>query len=139
MGFKGDLILKKISAKRYKVWKRFSYTSKKGEKFIVPKGFKTDGASIPRIVWPLIGSPFTGRYSQAAVLHDFLYYTQMTTRRKADRIFLEAMGVLKVPFWKRTIMYLAVRVAGWIPWYNYYENKSRKSNRYNSCGISYLL
>lgn len=81
----------------------------------VPKGFITDGASIPKIFWSFIGGQW-GKYGYAAVLHDFLYHTKIYTRKKSDQIFLEAMGVLGVPKWKRLLMYFAVRLAGWHPW-----------------------
>lgn len=83
----------------------------------VPKGFMSDGASIPKIFWSLIGGP-TGKYFYAAILHDYLYYTKTYKRWKADKIFYEAMGVLGVPNWKRSIMHLAVRLFGFIPWKN---------------------
>ncbi|EOV0254218.1 DUF1353 domain-containing protein, partial [Salmonella enterica] len=34
------------------------------------------------------------------------------TKKEADLIFLDGMTVLGVPKWKRTVMYLAVRVFG---------------------------
>ena len=81
----------------------------------VPKGFITDGASIPKFAWSIIGSPM-GKYSAAAVVHDFLYHTKKYTRRKSDAIFLEAMKVLGVPWWKRKVMWLSVRLVAWISW-----------------------
>ncbi len=81
----------------------------------IPKGFITDGASIPKIFWSIIGGPW-GKYGYAAVVHDYLYHTKKYTRKKSDQIFLEAMKVLGVSWWKRRIMYQAVRWAGWIPW-----------------------
>ena len=84
----------------------------------IKKGFKTDGASIPKPFWSLIGGPL-GRYAPAAVPHDRLYRFQTRSRREADRIFLEAMDVLGVPWWKRRSMWLAVRVAAWRPWNRY--------------------
>lgn len=77
----------------------------------VPAGFETDFASIPRIMWPVIGHP-AGRYAQAAVLHDFLYRAHIFARKRADDLFLEAMEVLGVPFWQRWAMWVAVRVGG---------------------------
>src|SRR3954451_307848 len=35
-----------------------------------PKGYRTDGASIPWPLWSFVGSPFTGRYVKAAIIHD---------------------------------------------------------------------
>jgi len=78
----------------------------------VPKGFLTDFASIPRILWPVL-PPF-GRYSPAAVIHDYLYFTKHRTRKEDDAIFLEAMTVMKVKWWVRQAMYRSVRMFGWI-------------------------
>jgi hypothetical protein len=85
----------------------------------VPQGFETDGASVPKCLqWVL--PPF-GKYGQAAVVHDKLYTdAQITvdgkniniTRARADSIFLEAMGVLKVSSLVQNAMYLAVRLFG---------------------------
>ena len=87
----------------------------------MPIGFVTDGASIPRFAYSLIGSPWGGRYSPASIIHDYLYFIQKYSRRKSDRIFLDAMKILEVPLWKRQLMYLAVRFFGWKAW-----NKHRK-------------
>ncbi|EAA9295481.1 DUF1353 domain-containing protein [Salmonella enterica subsp. enterica] len=76
----------------------------------VPAGFITDLATIPRIFWSLM--PPDGKYAKAAIIHDYLYDNALRTKREADRIFLDGMTVLGVPRWKRTIMYLAVRLFG---------------------------
>ena len=78
----------------------------------VPKGFVTDLASTPFFVWSL-GFPKWGRHSKAAVVHDYLYQSKLRSRAMADLIFLEAMCVLRVPLWKRILMYMAVRIIGW--------------------------
>lgn len=39
--------------------------------FTIPAGFICDGASIPRLMWTVVGSPLTGDYRRAAVLHDY--------------------------------------------------------------------
>jgi hypothetical protein len=69
-------------------------------RIVVPAGFRTDFASIPRLFWPLIGHP-AGRYAQAASLHEWLYRNHLVSRAESDRIFHEAMGTLGVPAWKR--------------------------------------
>lgn len=79
----------------------------------VPKGFVTDGASIPRVFWNIL-SPF-GDYFGAAVIHDFLYskFNKDFSRDEADAIFLEGMTASGVPFLRRTTIYTAVRLFGW--------------------------
>lgn len=82
----------------------------------VPPGFVTDGASVPRVFWALL--PAWGRYSRAAVVHDYLCerinagdpLQFAASRRVADGIFLEAMSVCGVSFPVRVLMWLAVRV-----------------------------
>jgi len=95
---------------------------KSSDEFVlVRRGFKTDFASIPRIAWPIIGHP-AGRHGKAAVVHDFLYQypddgvDKPRKRRRCDQIFLEALTVLGVGWWKRSAMYFAVRVGGWGAW-----------------------
>lgn len=89
----------------------------------VPIGFKSDGASIPQIAFSLIGGPWTGRYAKSALIHDYMYWEHTYTRYKIDRMFLEMMTILGVPWWRRWLMYQAVRLFGWIPWRNYNKKK----------------
>ena len=92
-----------------------------GEKIVVPKGFITDLASVP---WPAsLIIPKSGRFNSAAVLHDFLYFTKLFSRKKSDLIFYQAMQVLGVPLLKRWLMHKSVRLFGWLAW-----NKHRKRN-----------
>ena len=72
----------------------------------------TDFASVPRA----LRASFSLRslYSDAAVLHDFLYWTQACTKAQADNLFLIAMQETGVAAPEREAFYLAVRfVGGW--------------------------
>lgn len=86
---------------------------------VVPAGYVTDFASIPRLAWTLIGPPL-GRHARAAIVHDWLYDTNgdwgRFSREQSDEIFLEAMEVLNVPALKRSIMFRAVRLGGASGW-----------------------
>lgn len=115
--FTEPLTVTKIGPRLWRVERQFTYFvgSEDSEEFvIVPVGIITDFASVPRAFWIIF--PPDGEYTQAAVLHDFLYRDQRYTRAKTDHIFLEAMGVLDVNWIKRRTMWLAVRSFGWIPW-----------------------
>lgn len=109
--------------------KEFGYDVGKegsGETISVPVGFLTDFASIPRPLWWLF--PRWGRYGNAAVIHDYCYWEQHYSRKRADEIFLEAMAVLKVSSITRHTMYLAVRLFGCIAWWlNRYKKRVGKS------------
>ena len=83
----------------------------------VPAGLVCDGASIPRLLWWFIGSPFTGRYREAAIFHDAYYKEHCgRTRKQVDKMFYEKMRQDGVGWMKANSMYYGVRVFGWKPW-----------------------
>jgi hypothetical protein len=79
--------------------------------FVVPAGFRTDFASVPRIVVWLI--PRFGRYTLAAVLHDWLVGTGIdsgaVSARDADGLFRRVLRELGVPPVRRWLMWTGVR------------------------------
>jgi hypothetical protein len=82
------------------------------EDFEVPVHQGTDFASVPRVfVWFI---PRYGRYTKAAILHDYLCSVAVPAGRisriDADGIFRQAMRELGVPFLRRWIMWAAVRL-----------------------------
>ena len=85
-----------------------------GDIINVPIGTYTDFASIPRSLWAVF--PRWGKYGNAAVIHDWMYWDQSRSRKEADDIFLEGMEVLEVPAWKRKTIYRAVRMFGGFAW-----------------------
>lgn len=122
------LTVTKISARKWKVEREFTYYvgTEEGKGITVHKGFETDFASVPRIFWIIF--PPDGSYTQSAVLHDFLYYYKLYTRKRCDTIFLEAMGVLKVRWWKRRLIYRAVRLGGWWGWNKHRRNEHKETS-----------
>ena len=110
--------------KRWVLRKEFSYdigSKGSGNTVTVPLGFITDFASIPRLLW--IFYPKWGKYGNAAVIHDYLYWDQIFSRKRADEIFLEGMEVLGVGKFYRKMIYYGVRMFGWMAWE---DNKKRK-------------
>ena len=96
-------------------------TSRK--RIVVPAGFVTDYASIPRPLWSVF--PPHHSYSRAAVIHDYLYWTQACTRLQADNLFYVGMVESKVPLATRLAVYWGVRTPfGQAAWD---ENKLRRS------------
>jgi hypothetical protein len=72
-----------------------------------PSGFVTDFASIPRAFWSELAPDED--YAYAAVVHDWLYWTQSTSREKADAILKAAMEELEVHPVKVALIYAGVR------------------------------
>ncbi len=95
---------------------KFYYADKDGQplqEIVVPEGFLTDFASTPKALYPWF--PPIGIYNKAAMVHDFLYDVACPVkveRKSADEFFLQAMEVLRVPKWKRNVMFAAVRLFG---------------------------
>ncbi len=116
--FRGELIGKNL----WRNLEPFEYhvnTYPSSEIITVPVGFDTDFGSIPRLFWPLI-SPID-RHAKATVIHDFCYRFGIYSRKKSDKIFKEALYVLKIKPWKIWILYIFPRIFGWHRW-----NKLRK-------------
>lgn len=77
------------------------------EVIIVPAGFLTDLASIPRALW-WFESPID-RSMAPAVIHDYLYWDQRCTKDEADAVLFVAMGESRVGRVTRNAVYAGVR------------------------------
>lgn len=112
-GFKTQLktvhLTRVVDDKWLKLTEDLIYRSSDGTIHTVPKGFKTDLASVPRIFWTIF-PPF-GRYSRAAVLHD--YYWELGNFELANRLFKEAMKLEEVKSNTAHIFSKAVRFNYW--------------------------
>lgn len=99
----------------YEIWRDGFHTGF----WQVATGFVTDFASTPWFIWWMF--PPWGKYGQAAVLHDWLYRERSTycSRKRADKIFYDAMLVCQTKKWKAKIIYYSVRLFGWKAWKKY--------------------
>ena len=114
--FTTDLIVKSCSPTHWELMQEFFFYYDKKDVdhgITVPEGFVTDFASVPRHLWSIY--PPTGRYTKAAVLHDFLYSKEShlsLDRKQSDEIFLDGMKALGVKRSVRYPMYWGVRIGG---------------------------
>jgi hypothetical protein len=76
------------------------------------KGNTTDGASIPRIFQPFVGSPFDSAYLKAAVIHDHYCDRHVRDFLTTHRVFYNAMMAMNLDRKKALIMYAAVLIGG---------------------------
>ena len=102
------------------VWRAFD-----GRVVVVPAGFVTDFASVPKAVWNVL--PKWEKCGPGAVVHDYLYWQQEQPREKADKYFLEAMSDNKVGWIKRKTIYGAVWLFGGLSWRA--NTRDKKANR----------
>ena len=99
-----------------------------GYSVIVKKGFDFDGASIPKWLWSIYGSPLNGNYVVASLIHDGLYASQKVSKEISDKIFLDVMKQSNVGYIKRTSMYLAVKLFGGKDWKEASKYKDEYAN-----------
>lgn len=93
----------------------------------VPKGFVTDLASIPSIFFSALRPD--GEYAYAAVIHDYLYWTQTRSRDEADDILKLAMEDFMVGTVKISAIYVAVRLVGKAAWNDNADRKTEGEKR----------
>lgn len=93
-----------------------------GPPVVVPAGFVTDLASIPRVFWSVL--PTDGAYTFPAIVHDYLYWVQKYPRKTADAIFQYGMDDMKVAPAIAATIYAAVRAGGGGAWA---DNARRKA------------
>ena len=88
----------------------------------VMPGFRTDGASIPRLLWPLFGSPYDGR---------------IVPRKDADNAFRDMMKARgRISTWKRRRIWLGVRLFGWITWLRHTPEGVAEARRHISLAFA---
>jgi len=135
-----DSCIKPYHDYKYLTCNKIKFTVNKKE-FFVPASFETDLASIPKIVWPIMG-PAHSKLINPAIIHDWLYRkTCDFSRFQADLIFYSMLKSNGVSELRASIMYYAVRIFGW----NYYnedyceEEYKDLDKEPRSSQISYLM
>ena len=107
--FRGDLILKALpDGRNMELMAPFSYVDSHGVMWSVPPGTRVDGASIPSVFWSILGAPYTGRYREASVIHDYFCETKSRHWKAVHKVFLDGMLARGVDKVQAQLMYLAV-------------------------------
>ncbi|MFI5781468.1 DUF1353 domain-containing protein [Nocardia sp. NPDC051570] len=109
MGFIGDgPVVEEIDAVWWLVCEPIVYLGKR-QWFVIPAGFRTDFASVPRVLVWLI--PRYGAYTRAAILHDYLCRTAVVSPKDADGLFRRVLRECGVSLPQRWMMWTGVRAA----------------------------
>lgn len=97
----------------------FYYIDSNEKKWEAPIGAYLNGATIPKILWTVVGPPFVGPYRRASVVHDYHVgegCNQNVTfkeRRDADRMFFKACITDHCSLKLATILYIGVSIGSW--------------------------
>ena len=106
--FKGKVVGELLrDGRTIKLVQPFGYIDAKGQHWDVPAGAETDGASVPRVFWQLF-APFSGKYREAAVIHDYWCETKKRSWQDTHNVFYEAMLTAGVAESSARVMWAAV-------------------------------
>lgn len=91
----------------------FWYQDPDGRRWTAPRGSRINGASIPRPLWTVVGSPYIDDYRSASIVHDVACDNPAIPRRDADRMFYFACLAGGCSKAQARLLYLGVRVGDW--------------------------
>lgn len=86
----------------------FGYLDPDGHAWVALAGCLIDGASIPRALWSAVGSPFTGKYREASIVHDFFCVNRKQTWEQTHFMFYQACRCAGESSTKAKLLYWAV-------------------------------
>lgn len=89
----------------------------------------TDGASIPRLLWPIVGHPFDPVRMAPALAHDALYAAELMPRAGADEEFFELLLKNDDTTPDAAVCWAGVRAGGWWSWVFQHSKKSVEQAR----------
>ena len=138
-GFWKGILLWLLGTRQWEIVKDFKY-SIGGAQYVIPAGFKFDGASIPKFLHTFL-SP-VGVLLMGGLVHDYMYKyeaqlinnknyqipemkneTVPVTQKKADQIFRDINIEVNGFFLMNYLAYWSLRLGGFVAW-----NKHRKVN-----------
>ena len=129
-GFFKMILMWILGTRHWEIAKDFEYELN-GTKYIIPSGFKFDGASIPKFLHTFL-SP-VGVLLLGGLVHDYAYkYAALQPKKgalllldqkKADEIFRDINIEINGFYFMNYLAYWSLRVGGFMAW-----NKHRKVN-----------
>jgi len=129
-GFFKMILMWLLGVRHWEIAKDFDYELN-GEKFVIPAGFKFDGASIPKFLHTFL-SP-VGVLLMGGLVHDYAYKYEtllktnrkdtlgVLTQKKADQIFRDINIQINGFYLMNRLAYYSLRLGGFMAW-----NKHRK-------------
>ena len=132
-GFWKGILMWLLGVRHWEIVKDFTFELE-GKKYVIPKGFKFDGASIPKFLHTFL-SPI-GVLLMGGLVHDYAYKYQtllmagpkkqtmgIITQKRADEIFRDIGIEVNGFFLMNYLAFWSLRLGGFMAW-----NKHRKVN-----------
>ena len=87
----------------------FHYKTLSGDLWTAKAGHVSDGATIPRVLWAIVGPPWTGPHRKPAIIHDYYCDIRTRTPEEVHAVFYEGLLRSGVSKEKSFVMYQAVK------------------------------
>ena len=87
-----------------------------GTAYTVPRGFRSDGMSVPRWLWGVISPQISAETLEPSIIHDYLYNAKICTREEADEWYYDALLENGYSPKKAKVVFRAVRIFGARHW-----------------------
>jgi Protein of unknown function (DUF1353) len=134
--FIGDVVAKwQPNGRDMELTEAFTYVDGRGNQWAVPKVTVVDGASIPRALWSVVGSPFTGKYRKASVIHDYFCGSMSRPWQDVHQIFFQASLTEGNTLVHARLMYGTVYA--WGPRWEMVDGKPVRTSRSGSRGMTH--
>ena len=91
----------------------FWYVDPNSRRWQAPFGARINGASIPRPLWSMVGSPYTDDYRRASIVHDVACINVEVNRKDADVMFYNACLAGGCPTFQAMLLYAGVCLGRW--------------------------
>ena len=92
------------------------FTANDGRWYTIPAGYISDGASVPRIFWPMLSPNIDARTLRPSIIHDYEYEFGIGTRKGADANYRRRLEDNDFGYIKSTLTYYGVRIGGRCHW-----------------------
>ena len=110
--------------RRMRLLEEFWFEAPDGRRWSAPAESVVDGASIPAPLWSVVGSPFTGEYRRASIVHDIACDDPTVNRKAADRMFYHACLAGGCTLMQARLLYVGVRIGAWTPDIRLWSNEA---------------
>jgi hypothetical protein len=90
----------------------FYYIDSRQVAWVAPAGTEVDGASIPQVLWSILGGPFEGQHRDASIVHDIECVRKKRPWHEVHYMFYEACRCGGVSESKAKLLYAGVYHGG---------------------------
>lgn len=101
---------------KLRLLKPITFIGNDGRRYLIPAGYVSDGASVPRFFWRLLSPCIDGRTLPSSVVHDFEYDHAIGTRSGSDGDYYARLVADGYPKCKAMLTWAGVRMGGSKRW-----------------------